>query len=69
MAIVITPDNKYALSGGWDKTSGQVSQTFKGHLERITSVALSGAGKVIVTASDDKTIACGTQSRAARSAA
>ena len=40
----------------WDTHTGQALQDFKGHTDRVTSVALSGDGSRLVTGSNDKTV-------------
>ncbi|MBF0338749.1 MAG: hypothetical protein HQL05_13085 [Nitrospirae bacterium] len=58
-SVAITPDGKYFVSGGADKTvklweidSGREIRTFSGHSQSIISVSLSGNGKYVLSASD-----------------
>jgi WD40 repeat protein len=51
------------LSGGgdrvlklWDATSGQLLHVFEGHLDWITSMAISPDGRNALSASGDKTV-------------
>jgi WD40 repeat protein len=39
----------------WDANSGKKIQTFEGHTDQVSSVALSADGKQLVTGSYDKT--------------
>lgn len=56
-----SPDGRFLFTGGsavkkWDLASGQAVETFEGHSDEIYSVAVSPEGKMIASASNDKTI-------------
>lgn len=55
-------DGKHVVTGSfdmtailWEAASGQKLQTFQGHTDLVTSVALSGDGKHVVTGSENTT--------------
>jgi len=63
LAIAISPDGRYALSGSQDKTlklwevsSGAEIRTFQGHTDFVRSVAFSPDGHTALSGSDDKTL-------------
>jgi WD40 repeat protein len=63
MAVAVTHDGNYALSGSddktlklWDLNSGQEIRTFKGHTDSIRAVALTADGHYAISGSSDKTI-------------
>lgn len=71
-SVAITPDGKYIVSGGWDKTrgwdetikiwdikTGQCLNTLKGDSSSINSVTITPDGKTIVSGSGDGTIKYG----------
>lgn len=56
-ALAVTPDGKYAVSGGadtflklWDIAAGREIRTFKGHTERVLSLAISPNGRTAASA-------------------
>ncbi|OCL93957.1 caspase family protein [Aliarcobacter thereius] len=62
-SIAISPDNKYLVSGGLDKTikiwdinSGKLLNTLYGHTDRIWTITISKNSKYIISGSADKTI-------------
>jgi WD40 repeat protein len=63
LTVAFSPDGRYALSGGWDKTlcywevaTGREIARLQGHFWNITSVAFSPDGRRAVTCSDDKLV-------------
>jgi len=63
LAIAISPDGRYALSGSQDKTlklwevsSGAEIRTFQGHTDFVRSVAFSPDGHTALSGSDDNTL-------------
>ncbi|MGE5465209.1 MAG: BTAD domain-containing putative transcriptional regulator, partial [Syntrophothermus sp.] len=61
--LVLSPDGKYVLTGGHDKTArmwdiqtGQQVRQFIGHTDVVPSVAFSPDGKYVLTASWDNTV-------------
>jgi len=59
----VTPDGKWAVSGGFDKTlkvwdlrSGRALLTLTGHEGHVNSCCVTPDGKWVVSASDDKTL-------------
>ena len=62
-AVAFSPDGRYLLSGGWDKTvkmwnadSGEELRTFTGHSDYVNSVAFSPDGRYALSGSADTTI-------------
>ena len=58
-----SPDSKYALSAGsdktlrlWDVETGKLIRTFRGHTDVIYSVAFSSDGKLALSGSWDATV-------------
>jgi WD40 repeat protein len=65
-SLAFSPDAKYILSGGADKTmklweaaTGKLVRTFEGHTGMITSVACSPDGKYALSGSWDRTVRLG----------
>lgn len=61
--VAFSPNGKYAVSGGqdktiklWDVVSGKVLTTLSGHSGIINSIAFSFDGRFVVSGSDDKTV-------------
>ncbi len=40
----------------WNTESGQVIETFRGHMYSVMSIALSGDGRRLVSGSNDKSV-------------
>lgn len=62
MSLVISPDDKYIVTGSrdgtaivWELSTGKLIRRLEGHSNRIVSVAISEDGKFVGTASYDKT--------------
>ncbi|WP_321421351.1 TIR domain-containing protein [uncultured Methanobacterium sp.] len=62
-AVAITPDGKFAVSGGWDKNiclwnlvTGECLETLKGHDDWISCVDITPDGKFAVSGGWDKVI-------------
>jgi len=62
-SVAFSPNGKLIASGSrdktikiWDVDSGNVTQTLKGHEDRVTSVAFNPDGKYLASGSWDKTI-------------
>lgn len=60
-ALAVTPDGKYAVSGGadtflklWDIAAGREVRTFKGHAGRVLSLAISPNGRYAASACQDQ---------------
>ncbi|PSB14739.1 hypothetical protein C7B76_15370 [filamentous cyanobacterium CCP2] len=63
LSVALSPDGRFALSGGLDKTTklwdiqtGRCLCTFRGHKDSVSAVAFSSNGSYILSASWDKTI-------------
>ncbi len=63
VAVAVSADGRYALSGSWDMslrfwslTTGKCLETLKGHTHYVTSVALSADGRLALSGSRDGTI-------------
>jgi WD40 repeat protein len=63
MAVAVTPDGKWAVSGSWDQTlkvwdlaSGKEFQTLAGHSDPVCAVAVMPDGKRAVSGSLDQTL-------------
>ena len=63
MSVCYSPDGKYIVSGGWDRTikvwnsrTGALLHTLQGHSKWVYSVSYSPDGKYIVSGSIDNTI-------------
>ncbi|MEI6207126.1 MAG: FlgO family outer membrane protein [Desulfuromonadales bacterium] len=63
LAVAVSPDGKYIVSGGqdknltlWDSSNGSRIRTMTGHSNDVTSVLFSPGGKQIVSAGSDKKI-------------
>ena len=61
-SVAISPDNKFIVTGSWDKTAkvwdsntGHLIHTLAGHTDWLSSVAVSFDNRFIVTGSWDKT--------------
>ncbi|MGA3210583.1 MAG: protein kinase, partial [Terriglobales bacterium] len=62
-SVCLTPDGRYALSGGyggtlklWEVASGRCLRTFDGHTWGVKSVCLSADGRYALSSSLDKTV-------------
>ncbi len=65
-AVSVTPDGKYAITGGsgvgdgvvrkWDLKTGKLIQTYRGHKDWVACLAVSADGKRMVSGSDDGTL-------------
>jgi WD40 repeat protein len=62
-AVVLTPDNRSAVSGSWDNTlrvwnleNGKTLHTLEGHPNGITAVAITSDGRRIASGSNDSTL-------------
>ena len=62
MAVSITPDRKYAISGSWDKTcilwdllNGEAIKTLEGHTYKVSAVSITPDGKHAISGSWDNT--------------
>src|SRR5204863_201999 len=56
---IVSGEGKFGAPGQvkvWDASSGQESQALEGHKDSITSLAVRGDGKWIVSASQDMTV-------------
>ncbi|GAK50003.1 serine/threonine protein kinase with WD40 repeats [Candidatus Moduliflexus flocculans] len=63
VAVAVSADGRYALSGSWDTslrfwslTNGKCLETLRGHTNYVTSVALSSDGRLALSGSRDGTI-------------
>ena len=61
--MCFTPDGLQALSADsdhrlrrWDLTTGTVLQSFGGHTDKVTAVAVSSTGRLVVSGSEDATV-------------
>ena len=64
-AVAISPDGKWLVTGGWDKTPRlwdlsaaepeKTARVLAGHTEAVVTVAISADGKWLVTGSADRT--------------
>ncbi|MDF1744678.1 MAG: SUMF1/EgtB/PvdO family nonheme iron enzyme [Gimesia sp.] len=61
--LAVTPDGKYAVSGGadrlikvWDLSNGTLASTLKGHSRDVYCVAVTPNGKQIISGSRDRTL-------------
>jgi hypothetical protein len=62
MAISITPDSKWAISGSddkncilWELTTGEALRTLKGHLASVNAVSITPDGRLAISGSSDNT--------------
>ena len=62
-SVVFSPDGRYGLSGGedkslklWETETGQIIQNFEGHTEAVSAVAFSPDGQQVLSGSFDKTL-------------
>lgn len=60
--MALSPDGRFAIGGYeygrlrlWDCQSGERIHTFKGHEEKITSLAFSRDGRLVISGSNDRT--------------
>ena len=63
MAVALSPDDRFVLSGGgdskarlWDTSTGAEIRRFEGNRGNISSVAFSPDGRHIISSSKDRTI-------------
>lgn len=62
-SVTLTPDGRYAVSGGWDATLrvwdlaiGQCVHTLEGHSGGVSSIILTPDGRYVVSGSHDTTL-------------
>ena len=62
-AVVVTPDGRYAISGGedgqirkWEIATGETVRVFDGHQKGVTALALTPDGKSLVSGGGDKSL-------------
>ncbi len=61
--VDVSKDNKYFIAGSndksiniWERETGRIIKTLKGHNSRVTSVVFSNDMKYIISSSCDKSI-------------
>src|SRR5271165_2613313 len=62
-AVVVTPDDRYAVSGSadhtlrvWDLATGETKTTLQGHTSRVSAVVVTPDGRHVVSRSWDNTL-------------
>ena len=62
-SVCVTSNNKYTVSGSWDKTvkitrldTGKLVHVIKGHTDWVESVCVTSDNKYVVSGSNDETV-------------